>query len=200
MHYALNQDIERLTVRTGCGLLYDMSRISEGDRLYMGLEGHTEAESKEAMDPANINESQKIIQHAHCLKGTYPDIPAPMHDADFRHYQWQLSTVAPLYFEIRTSPLHTFIEFIQPLPKLAIIVKTANQKPDFRYALNNNVTYIKYPFKDTQALTVVVSRPISQTYQRIFDEATRMYYLYCESITRIEAMEKLYSRYGTHTR
>jgi len=165
----------------------------------MGLEGHTEAESKEAMDPANINESQKIIQHRHDIALRF-DKDTPFHDADFRHYQWQLSTVAPLYFEIRTSPLHTFIEFIQPLPKPAISIKTANQKPDFKYASSNNITYIKYPFKDTQALTVAVSIPISQTYQRIFDEATRMYYLYCESITRIEALEKLYTRYGPHSR
>jgi len=192
--YALDGEIERLTARTGCGLLYDMSQISQGDRLYMGLEGHTEAESNEAMDPDNIGIANKTLQHRHDLKGTFPDDNPPFHDADFRHYQWQIHTVAPLYFEVTYTPFHTHIEFIQPIPGPTKMLLHSDQVHPFRCIQGKDLVYLIYPYDP-----VSISKPapgILGTYQKIFDECLRIYYLYCKSITRVDAMEKMYSRYG----
>jgi len=198
VNYALNGRIERLTVRTGCGMLYDMSRISQGDRLYMGLEGHTEAESKEAMDSANIDDSNITIQHRHDLKGTFPDDNPPFHDADFMHYQWQIHTVAPLYFEVRITPLYTHIDFIQPLPGPTKMILNAHQTPPFKCATGPDIVYIIYPYDSAGSLPPIPS--LIGTYQRIFYECLKMYYLYCNSMTRIDAMEKTYSRYGVYSK
>jgi hypothetical protein len=176
-----------------------MSRISQGDRLYMGLEGHTEAESKEAMDPANINTSKIVTQHRHDIKATipYPNNDPPLHDADFRHYQWQVHTVAPLYFEVRITPYYTHIEFIQPIPGPTKILQSAQGNPKFKYAIDKDALYILYPY----SVAPLPPYPdITGTYQTIFDECLKMYYLYCSSITRVEAMEKIYSRYGIYSK
>ena len=175
-----------------------MSRISQGDRLYMGLEGHTEAESKEAMSHANITVSTHTLQHTHCLKSTHPDEPIPMHDADFRHYQWQVHTVAPLYFEVRITSLYTHIQFIQPLPRPTKMLKNATLQHPFKYAIGQDITYLIHPYNDVK--TSIPNPELIDTYQAIFDECLRIYYLYCTSITRVDAMEKTYSRYGVYNK
>jgi hypothetical protein len=165
----------------------------------MGLEGHTEAESEEAMDPNNISAATRTLQHRHDLKGTFEVDDPLFHDTDFRHYQWQVHTIAPLYFEIRITPLYTHIEFIQPLPRPTKMFKTADQCPPFKYATGQDITYIIYPYDSACSLMSSVPT-LTGVYQTIFDECLRMYYLYCDSITRVAAMEKMYSRYGVYSK
>lgn len=198
-----DHNIEKMIMRTGCGLLSDQSKIYNIlDKPYMGLEGHTESQSIEAVKDINMQESLAgETYHKHEMPWTVmPGAERPeshdMHNSGFRHYSWQITTIAPLYIEI-TRPRfeETEVVFVQPLPMITNDIPAGELPFPFSCHTSNGTTFLHYPY-NAYGTMILPLDSFEEVYRQILRQSTKLYYLHCMTLSRMAVHEFKYTYTG----
>ncbi|MBC2746219.1 MAG: hypothetical protein HF975_04285 [ANME-2 cluster archaeon] len=189
-----SSNIDHMVIRTGHGLLadiYDPLCVKP----YMGLEGHTEAESKEAILGWNHSDLSGNHLHSHQIEAIDSTLVPEYHDSYAKHYDWQVVTLAPLNLELfKTTSSSTFAEMTQVIPGTTNMLRSAKPIPPFYHELHTGYTKIRYPFHGPNC-DIIVTESMQELYLNIWKECIRVYYLFCETLDRKDAIDFMTRQY-----
>lgn len=180
-----------MAVRTGHGLLSDVTTelVYTTPMVYMGLEGHTKEQSHKAMKHLRYDHKTKEQTHAHSSKydsNSGRPNPTQYHDSEFKHYEWQITILAPLLLEVFKSVNYTHARFYQRLPKLIndFSVSASLISPCYCQVLDDQIG-IYYPLDISGgSLQVSSLETMEDIYAKIWKICDSIYYLNCESLEK----------------
>lgn len=176
--------VEHMAARTGHGLL--SYNATDFPMVFMGLEGHKRGQSHQALKNLKYNHTTKEQTHAHHYWKNGHKFDWQYHDAEFSHYGWEVTTLAPLLLEVFKSVNYTHAWFYQRLPPLINEISvSASLKPPCYCQVSDNQIGIYYPLDISGgSLQVSSLETMEDIYAKIWKICDSIYYLNCETLEK----------------